>query len=62
MRFHQGTLFVPDYRSGTLRRWADRISELPASHVFVYFNNDPGGAAVRDAERMLRYLGAGAVA
>jgi uncharacterized protein YecE (DUF72 family) len=62
VRFHQGTLFAPDYRTVTLRRWADRISDLPASHVFVYFNNDPGGAAVRDAERMLGYLGAGAVA
>ena len=58
VRFHQGTIAGADYRSSTLRRWADRLAELPARQLFVYFNNDPGGAAVRDARRMQRYLDA----
>ena len=56
VRFHQGTVLGPDYRSSTVRRWAGRLAALSARQVFIYFNNDPGGAAVRDAERMQRYL------
>jgi uncharacterized protein YecE (DUF72 family) len=56
VRFHQGTVLGPGYRPSTLRRWSHRLSDLPAQQVFVYFNNDPGGAAVRDAELMERYL------
>jgi uncharacterized protein YecE (DUF72 family) len=53
VRFHQGSRFGPDYRRDKLRRWAERIAALPARDVWVFFNNDPGGAAVRDA-RFLR--------
>jgi uncharacterized protein YecE (DUF72 family) len=53
VRFHQGTSAGPDYRREKLRRWADRIAALPAGEVWAFFNNDPGGAAVRDA-RFLR--------
>jgi uncharacterized protein YecE (DUF72 family) len=49
VRFHQGTRLRSDYRRDKLRRWADRISTLPAREVWVFFNNDHGGAAVRDA-------------
>jgi uncharacterized protein YecE (DUF72 family) len=49
IRFHQGTRFGSDYRRDKLRRWAERISELPSRETWVFFNNDPGGAAVRDA-------------
>jgi uncharacterized protein YecE (DUF72 family) len=52
VRFHQGG-HGPlgfEYSREKLRRWADRVAELPADDVWVYFNNDPGGAAVRDAE------------
>jgi uncharacterized protein YecE (DUF72 family) len=49
IRFHQGTRTGPDYRRGKLRTWAERISEMAASDVWAYFNNDHGGAAVRDA-------------
>ena len=38
------------YRPGTLQLWAERLSEAYGdSQVLVYFNNDPGGAAVTDA-------------
>jgi uncharacterized protein YecE (DUF72 family) len=49
IRFHQGTRAGPDYDRRKLRRWAERIAGLDVGEVFVYFNNDPGGAAVRDA-------------
>jgi uncharacterized protein YecE (DUF72 family) len=40
------------YRPRTLRTWADRIAEtFGDADVLVYFNNDPGGAAVADAVR-----------
>jgi uncharacterized protein YecE (DUF72 family) len=56
IRFHRGTVHGPDYTSAKLRRWAERIRSLPAGEVDVYFNNDPGGAAVRDAERLAALL------
>ena len=56
LRFHQGSLLGPGYRHMTLARWARRIEELPADRTYVYFNNDPGGAAVRDAERLAALL------
>jgi uncharacterized protein YecE (DUF72 family) len=51
VRFHQGGHgpLGSDYSRDKLRRWADRIAGLPARDVWVYFNNDQGGAAVRDA-------------
>ena len=49
IRLHQGRATEPGYDRRKLRRWADRIADLDAEEVFVYFNNDPGGAAVRDA-------------
>jgi uncharacterized protein YecE (DUF72 family) len=51
VRFHEGGHGPrgSDYARDKLRRWADRVAALPAEDVFVYFNNDPGGAAVRDA-------------
>ncbi|MQA36011.1 DUF72 domain-containing protein, partial [Modestobacter roseus] len=39
-----------DYRPETLHAWAQRLGETyGADDVLVYFNNDPGGAATRDA-------------
>jgi uncharacterized protein YecE (DUF72 family) len=49
VRFHRGTQAGFAYRRSKLRRWADRLERLPAREVFVYFNNDPGAAAPRDA-------------
>lgn len=58
LRMHQGRAdFPPDYHPQTLRKWLRRLHETwPADdeEVFVFFNNDPGGAAVRDAMRMRR--------
>lgn len=54
VRFHEGRGSPwPSYGDAALRSWIRRITERwPAgADVFVYFNNDPGGAAVRDASR-----------
>lgn len=56
VRFHQGSPSGPDYSRSKLRRWAEKIAALPAREVFVYFNNDPDGAAVRDADTLTRLL------
>lgn len=56
VRFHQGRELEPGYTREKLRRWADRIAALPARDVFVYFNNDTGGAAVRDAFTLTELL------
>lgn len=58
VRFHQGGhgRLGSDYSREKLRRWADRIAGLEAADVFVYFNNDQGGAAVRDAATLAELL------
>ena len=56
LRFHQGRTTAPGYAREKLRRWAGRIAELPVEHTYVYFNNDPGGAAVRDARTLIELL------
>ncbi|GAA4718386.1 DUF72 domain-containing protein [Phytohabitans rumicis] len=48
LRLHEGAARPwPRYGRAALRSWLDRID--PALDTFVYFNNDPGGAAVIDA-------------
>ncbi|GIU96918.1 MAG: histidine kinase [Actinomycetota bacterium] len=56
LRFHRGRPDRFDYAPAVLRRWAGTIVDLPVREVYAYFNNDPGGAAVRDAERLIRLL------
>jgi uncharacterized protein YecE (DUF72 family) len=57
LRLHEGAGSTwPGYHLSALRAWAQRIAALwPASaDVYVYFNNDAGGAAVRDAVAFAR--------
>jgi uncharacterized protein YecE (DUF72 family) len=52
VRFHEGAAQPwPAYGPAALRSWHERIAAAwPGdADVFAYFNNDPGGAAVRDA-------------
>jgi uncharacterized protein YecE (DUF72 family) len=53
LRFHVGAARPwPRYGRQALRSWAERIANTwkdDRSDVFVYFNNDPNAAAVRDA-------------
>jgi uncharacterized protein YecE (DUF72 family) len=51
VRLHEGRATPrPRYGSGALKSWLDRIAgSFGTEPVYVYFNNDPGGAAVLDA-------------
>lgn len=52
LRFHEGRAEpVPCYGKNALRSWAERLADLfePKDDVYVYFNNDAGACAVRDA-------------
>jgi uncharacterized protein YecE (DUF72 family) len=52
LRLHEGAAQpAPRYGESALTSWARRIAETwpDGGDVFVYFNNDPGGAAVHDA-------------
>lgn len=54
VRLHEGAARPrPSYGDQALRSWAER---LPAE-AYVYFNNDAGGAAVRDASRFAARVG-----
>ncbi len=54
LRMHEGRARPhPCYGRTALRSWANRLADLwnDSEDVFVYFNNDHGGCAVRDAHR-----------
>ncbi|NUR85861.1 MAG: DUF72 domain-containing protein [Nonomuraea sp.] len=55
VRLHEGLAAPrPSYGDAALRSWAGRVAEAAWPDCYVYFNNDPGGAAVRDARRFAR--------
>ena len=51
VRFHGPTSakYWGEYSDSQLQTWADQMKQWPVSAVYAYFNNDPGGAAVRNA-------------
>ncbi|WP_433492425.1 DUF72 domain-containing protein [Nocardia grenadensis] len=52
LRLHRGRAApAPRYGTRALATWVERLTRtwFDAEDAFVYFNNDPGGAAVRDA-------------
>ena len=51
LRMHEGRAQPgPRYGPAALKTWLDRIAHAYATEpVYVYFNNDPGGAAITDA-------------
>jgi len=51
LRLHEGRAQPrPRYGSAALRSWVARIADAYGdATVFVYFNNDGGGAAIDDA-------------
>ena len=53
-------LYAGSYPEPDLRWWADRVGEWTGSgrDVYVYFNNDGQGHAVRDADALRRLVGA----
>jgi uncharacterized protein YecE (DUF72 family) len=61
VRFHGSTgLYWSCYSDEELSDWAKRIAELGHNlkTVYVYFNNDAGAYAVRNAKTLARFLGA----
>jgi uncharacterized protein YecE (DUF72 family) len=55
LRLHQGREeFPPDYGASALRRWLRHIDATwqCRDDVFVYLNNDPGAAAIRNAKAL----------
>ncbi len=56
-------LYTGSYSDADLHWWADRASEWNRTRdVYVYFNNDGGGNAVRNAETLRSILGRNGVA
>jgi uncharacterized protein YecE (DUF72 family) len=57
LRLHHGRTGW-GYGRTALRSWDERLAETWSREedVFVYFNNDPGGAAIRDARTFSRFL------
>jgi uncharacterized protein YecE (DUF72 family) len=54
LRFHEGTAQPwPSYGPQALRSWVERLARAwpDEADVYVYFNNDPGGAAVANSAR-----------
>jgi uncharacterized protein YecE (DUF72 family) len=56
LRMHEGRARPrPRYGKAALRSWVGRIADaFPEVPTYVYFNNDPGGAAVADAAAFAR--------
>lgn len=57
IRFHQGKRDAPGYSADKLRRWSEKLWSLPATDTWVFFNNDTGANAPRDAARLAHLLG-----
>jgi uncharacterized protein YecE (DUF72 family) len=61
VRFHGPTSakYFGSYSTEQLQVWAERIREWSRelSGIYAYFNNDPGGAAVRNALELKQLLG-----
>lgn len=62
IRFHGPTSakYFGSYSTAQLRAWAERIGDWSRqlSSIYVYFNNDPGGEAVKNGLELKRLLSA----
>lgn len=61
IRMHTGRYGI-GYTDGELEEWAERIGRFvgEGADTYVYFNNDPGGHALDDAQRLKAMLGVAA--
>jgi uncharacterized protein YecE (DUF72 family) len=57
LRFHQGRRAAPSYSRAKLARYAGLLAEMRAEEAWAFFNNDPQGAAIKDAREFTRLLG-----
>ncbi|TYP73704.1 MULTISPECIES: DUF72 domain-containing protein [Nitrosomonas] len=57
IRFHgKKAWYRHDYSDDELKEWARRIQQVNAKTVWIYFNNDFDGNAIKNAESMARLL------
>ncbi|MER6947668.1 DUF72 domain-containing protein [Nonomuraea sp. NPDC000554] len=57
VRLHEGRASPrPSYGEASLRTWGKRVRDAGWRDTFVYFNNDVGGAAVRNALRFAKLV------
>lgn len=56
LRMHRGSKRSARYGKDQLHQLVDRVCELTAPEVFLYFNNDQGGAAIDDALQTVQLL------
>lgn len=60
IRFHGPTVakYFGSYSTAELRAWAERIADWSRqlSAAYIYFNNDPGGEAVKNAIELKRLV------
>jgi uncharacterized protein YecE (DUF72 family) len=55
VRFHDTTQWYRhDYSKAELARWAELIDASGAKQVWVYFNNDNDGFAIKNARTLTR--------
>lgn len=57
IRFHgKKAWYRHDYTQDELKEWAGRIKNAKAKTVWIYFNNDFGGNAIKNAKALARLL------
>lgn len=58
LRFHGNISHDGDYTASQLKKWAERITkwESEGRDIFVYFNNDPHGHAIKDARELKKLV------
>ncbi|HLP81408.1 MAG TPA: DUF72 domain-containing protein [Nitrosomonas sp.] len=57
IRFHgKKTWYRHDYSQDELKEWAFRIQQAKAQTIWIYFNNDFGGNAIKNAKALARLL------
>jgi uncharacterized protein YecE (DUF72 family) len=57
LRFHGSSRWYRhDYSPEELLVWADKIRESEAREVWIYFNNDREGFAIKNAQELIRLL------
>jgi uncharacterized protein YecE (DUF72 family) len=45
-----------DYSEDEWAVWAERITSANAKHAWIYFNNDAGANAIRNAQALMKLL------
>jgi uncharacterized protein YecE (DUF72 family) len=61
VRFHgTKTWYRHDYSKSELQHWVEHIKASDAKRIWVYFNNDRDGYAIKNARQFTRLLAMGA--